>query len=123
MKPHSLPRSYRIGACRLSVATLAAAVYAVGQDLKRQFPKADLRDDPTDADGFAGTDARLQVHGGSWSLHTGDSSYDQDHRGSWGTSCIPWGCTRAESREIARELLEDCADQHAMTEGETDSAQ
>lgn len=122
MKRNSLPRSYRIGACRLSVATLAAAVYAVGQSLKRNFAKADLREDPSDPDGFAGTDARLQVRGGSWQLHTGDSSYDQDHRGAWGSSCIAWGCTRAEARETARELLEDCADCHAMTEGEADES-
>lgn len=99
----------KINGVKISVQTLAAQIHDEGAYLKRSFEKKELQDDPSDPDSFAGTDARLQVHAGSWLLRTGDSSFDQDHRGSWGCSSIPWGCTWKEAREIARELLNDCA--------------
>lgn len=101
----------KIAGVRVTVTALAAAIHAQGAYLKRAFAKADLQDDPTDPDAFAGTDARLQVHGGSWQLHT--------DRGAWGSSSIPWGCTWKEAREIARELISECGDCAAeMTEEE-----
>lgn len=40
--------------------------------------------DPVD-----GLPVRLHVRtDGSWSLHVGNPSYDQDHRGQWGTSSL-----------------------------------
>lgn len=53
-------------------------------------------------------DIRLQVtDGGCWAVHFGDSSYDQDHRGYWGASSID---RRTNCRELARELIDQCAD-------------
>lgn len=59
-----------------------------------------------------GIDVRLQVmEGGSWAIRTGDSSYDQDHRGYWGSSYL----TRSSNcRDLAYEMLEECKDQEAM---------
>ncbi len=67
-------------------------------------------------------DVRLQVHKDcGWTIHTGDSSYDQDHRGYWGSSFLP-GCNRNgrpkrfDSVDIARDLIEQCKEQFAMEE-------
>ncbi len=110
----------RILGVRITVSALADSIWEHGQFLKRSFDRSTLTDDPTDSDAFAGVECRLQVHNGNWQLHTGDSSYDQDHRGAWGCGSIPWGCTRKESREIARELLNDCDDSAAqMEQGES----
>ena len=58
-----------------------------------------------------GIDVRLQVHDGSWSLHTGDSSYDQDHRGHWGAGFLT---PRCNARELARELIDEAEESAAM---------
>ena len=62
-------------------------------------------------------DVRLQVYeDGAWWIRYGDSSYDQDHRGYWGASCIP-GCggkncrpRRFRSRDVARDLIDQVKD-------------
>lgn len=89
----------------LSIGDLADCVYSHGAYLKRNFDPADLAD-PSDSDSTPGSDVRLQVHAGSWSFHTGDSCYDQDHRGAWGAGFCPLGVTRKEAREIARDLID-----------------
>lgn len=86
----------------ISVTALAAEIYACGQYLKRNFTAEELQDGP---DGFTGTDCRLRVHNGNWQLLTGSSDYDQDHRGYWSCSSIGRACTRQESIELARELI------------------
>lgn len=59
-------------------------------------------------------DVRLQVYpDGQWSVHSGDSSYDQDHRGFWGSSCVPGNGKRFSSVETARELIDQAKDHHA----------
>jgi len=68
-------------------------------------------------------DVRLQVYpDGSWWVRYGDSSYDQDHRGYWGASCVP-GCggrknqpKRFQSIEVAKDLIEQVKD-HFYMEG------
>ncbi len=64
-------------------------------------------------------DVRLQVHeSGQWSLHFGDSSYDQDHRGVWGSSSIPvcrgrdghLRVARFDSMAMARSLWNQAVD-------------
>lgn len=59
-------------------------------------------------------DVRLQVmDDGGWCVHMGDASYDQDHRGFWGAS----GLTRSTNCvELARELIDQCADHAAQCE-------
>jgi hypothetical protein len=62
-------------------------------------------------------DVRLQIwNDGSWNIHTGDSQYDQDHRGFWGATSIPM-IGRFDSRETAKELLEQ-AREDAWQSGE-----
>lgn len=58
------------------------------------------------------TDVRLQVYGdGGWAIRIGDSSYDLDHRGYWGSSFLTrW----SNCRELARELIDQCEEDAAM---------
>lgn len=63
-------------------------------------------------------DVRLQVFGG-WQIHTGDSSYDQDHRGYWGSGyirCVPdvRNMTEEEADELAEELIDMAKEAFAM---------
>ena len=90
-----------------SIKDVANDIRIEANYMKRNYSKEDLADD----DGNAGIDVRLQVNGNSWAIHTGDSSFDQDHRGVWGASFIPWGRPNCES--IARDLIEQCKDQAA----------
>lgn len=63
-------------------------------------------------EGEHGFDVRLQVYSdGSYSVHTGDPCYDQDHRGYWGSSSLPGHPRRFNSYELARDLL-DQAKEH-----------
>jgi len=62
-------------------------------------------------------DVRLQVWDDEqWIIRTGDSQYDQDHRGYWGSSCVPGVVNgivkRFRSRDIAKDLLEQVKDQY-----------
>ena len=60
-------------------------------------------------------DIRLQIsesdygsdYGSEWSIHTGSSDYDQDHRGFWGCSSI----SGEESTEDIIEIVEDIVEQ------------
>jgi hypothetical protein len=59
--------------------------------------------DTEDEDG-GGIEVRLQVHdGGAWSVHTGDPSYDTDHRGFWGSAYLD---AEEDVREVASDLIE-----------------
>src|SRR4029078_13330896 len=62
-------------------------------------------------------DVRLQVQSDGWTVHFGDSSYDQDHRGFWGASCI---VTTSNCREVARDLIEQAKDHEAQCSDEED---
>lgn len=97
---------------RPTCAELAEEVYAYGQYL-REFNPADITesDDP-------GGDIRLQVYKNEeYQIHTGDSSFDQDHRGYWGAAWVPAGITRQKSRAVARDLIKQVLDDIAMTAG------
>ena len=62
-------------------------------------------------------EVRLQVYeDGSWTLRTGDSSYDQDHRGFWGASCVAPGDSVKFLRRIAKDLIDQAADSAAQSE-------
>lgn len=64
------------------------------------------------------TDVRLQVEAdGSWAVRSGDSSYDQDHSGYWGSSCVQADDTVKSLRSTAADLIEQAAD-HAAQCGE-----
>jgi len=65
-------------------------------------------------------DVRLQVWpDGQWRVRYGDSSYDQDHRGYWGSSSIPGAnrkgrVSRFNSVDVARDLIDQARDMHAQ---------
>jgi hypothetical protein len=62
-------------------------------------------------------DVRLQVtEDGAWYLHSGDASYDQDHRGFWGAGSLPGKAERSSLGEkdrarICRMWAEDLLDE------------
>lgn len=86
----------------IPVGALANEIYDAALYLRANFTREDLMEPGSD---FAGTDCRLRWHDGSWSLLTGSSDYDQDHRGYWACSSISYDCTRAEAKEIAHDLI------------------
>lgn len=55
-------------------------------------------------------DVRLQVSEGGWSVHTWDSSYDQDHRGFWGASSMD---ERTNCYDLAKDLIDQARNAHA----------
>jgi hypothetical protein len=62
-------------------------------------------------------DVRLQVHEeGGWALRTGDSSYDQDHRGYWGSSVL---ARSSNCTELARELINQAKNHWAESQPPT----
>lgn len=61
-------------------------------------------------------EVRLQVReSGSYALHTGDSQYDTDHRGYWGSGFLTSG---TDCEELARELIEEAAEHAAQCEND-----
>lgn len=64
-------------------------------------------------EGEEGGDVRLNVQAAGWSLNTGDSQYDTDHRGYWGSGIVSWS---TNCRALARDLIEQCRD-HAAEDG------
>lgn len=74
--------------------------------------------DGTEGDDRDGViDVRLQVQPGrGWSLLTGDSSYDQDHTGYWGASCLSSKDRVCDLRGLARDLIDQVRDMHATSQ-------
>lgn len=72
---------------------------------------------PPDPDGFdqQGLEVRLQVVDGSWQLHTGDPQYDTDYRGVWGAGALTGRESVRETRDLAKQLIEEARDQMAMS--------
>lgn len=63
-------------------------------------------------------DVRLQIYpDGQWAVRWGLPDYDQDHRGYWGASSVPGvvkgRVSRFRSRELAKDLIEECRDAYA----------
>lgn len=74
----------------------------------------------TEDGGDEGIDVRLQVMPDStWTVNWGLSDYDQDHRGYWGSSSVPGDNRRFDSKDIARDLIEQ-AREHKATGGNDD---
>jgi hypothetical protein len=55
---------------------------------------------------MAGSEVRLQVHDG-WTVHYGDSSFDQDHRGLWGAGSVGARDSLVVLRETAGGLVSE----------------
>jgi hypothetical protein len=69
--------------------------------------------DPDDEDG-GGIEVRLQVtEDGGWAVHTGDPSYDTDHRGFWGSAYLD---CEEDVHEVAADLLGQAQEQWAESE-------
>lgn len=82
----------------------------------RRINKQGSADDGDDG----GIDVRLQVMPDStWTVNWGPSDYDQDHRGFWGSSSVPGDNRRFDSKDIARDLIEQ-AREHKATGGDVD---
>ena len=92
------------------------AIKDVARDLKniaRQISKYGL---PEVEEG--GCDVRLQVlPDGGWSVHSGDAQYDQDHRGYWGASSLPYD-GHFNATEVAKDLIEQAKDAAAQDESD-----
>lgn len=80
-----------------------AEIIAYLSDLDTVKPHEDAADD---------LEIRLQIHDdGTWSVHTGDSQYDQDHRGHWGNTSVPWSDDSEglpDWEAVADDLLDQC---------------
>lgn len=63
-------------------------------------------------------DVRLQVNpaDGEWSVHYGDPSYDQDHRGYWGSSGVNIDDDDTTLRETAKDLISQVVEHAAQDE-------
>jgi hypothetical protein len=71
--------------------------------------------DSTNEDGL---DIRLHVwEDESWTIHTGDSQYDTDHRGFWGSSTLMGKCNWLSIRDIARDLLDQVKEDYYSSQG------
>jgi hypothetical protein len=101
------------------------------ENMKMRFPKIDevaneLRAinkqelEKDDAD--EGIDVRLQVYpDGDWAVRSGSSDYDQDHRGYWGSSSVPGNNRRFDSKNLARDLIEQAKEHFAQGGDEEES--
>ena len=73
----------------------------------------------TDLDGDE-VDVRLQVTVNAghayWTVHTGDASYDQDHRGYWGAETLVPDMDEVAVINVAMSLVEQAIDHCAQGE-------
>ena len=93
-----------------SIASVRAELAANWRYLRRSFPRSEFE---VMGEDFAGQDVRLQVHeNGDWAVHVCSPDYDQDHRGYWGASLLSYD--RQNLAELARDLINQCADAIAM---------
>lgn len=74
-----------------------------------------VRKDAREWDLTDGIDVRLQCTEVGWQLHTGDASYDQDHRGVWGSDCVMFDSTAVDLAAIATRLIDECEEMQATS--------
>ena len=68
-----------------------------------------------------GIDVRLQVYpDGNWAVRWGSSDYDQDHRGYWGSSSVPGDNRRFDSKDLARDLIDQAKEHFAQGDDDED---
>jgi hypothetical protein len=53
---------------------------------------------------------RLQVVDGYACIHSGDSSFDVDHRGSWGYGYAYYKMSKTAIRDLSRDLINEAMD-------------
>lgn len=80
------------------------------RDNSQKYNREDLLEPGCDTPSI---DIRLQVfEDGSWAFHSGDSSYDQDHRGYCGSASIGPDDDDRTCYSVAKDLIES-AGEHA----------
>jgi len=85
----------------------AEALFAAACDLRAYLKR----------EGINETDIRVNAtDGGSWSLLSGDSSYDTDHRGYWGASCLSVDDDDERIVNTLAEMIDQACD-HASDNG------
>lgn len=95
----------------VSVFDLYRLLCATRDDAKTYSP-ADITEPGCDTPAI---DVRLQVYfDGSWCYHTGDVSYDQDHRGCWGCGSVSPDDNAGDLTWLAKRLINECAEAAVM---------
>lgn len=93
-----------------AVEEIAAELAFLPEDVEPEFVESD--------DDTPHIDVRLQVWpDGSWAIHTGDASYDQDHRGYWGAGCVCADDDAAALLTLASDLRNEAMEQAWEEEG------
>jgi hypothetical protein len=94
-----------------SISSLRSCLADEQKSLRRSVSRDELQE-ISEPDSVPSIDLRLRVTGSGWQILTGSSDYDQDHRGFWGSSYLPYD--RANLTEIARDLIEQAKEHEAM---------
>lgn len=93
------------------------------RDYLRTFDRSELCEDD-ESEPLVAVRLRVQVSEDAesyvWSILTGDPSYDQDHRGFWGSSCLSPDDDEQELVTLIRELVGQVLD-HAAQAAEFDA--
>ena len=90
----------------------------------RNVNKMQLPDDADDDGEGSGIDVRLQVYpDGDWAVRWGSSDYDQDHRGYWGASSVPGDNRRFDSKDLARDLIDQAKEHFAQGDDEDEEGE
>ncbi len=97
----------KIDETRISIKEVSDMLYEISQTIDA---------DACEEDGLL--EVRLQVVDGSYDIHTGDPSYDQDQRGYWGAGSLEPEMSHKACRETARELLDQAADHCASVKSD-----
>ena len=94
------------------------SIHHVAMALREINGDVGVGEGPDEFGDFEQCDVRLQVYNdGTWAIRVGSSDYDQDHHGYWGASCVPGGRKRFQSRDVARDLIDQARDAHAQGAG------
>jgi hypothetical protein len=97
----------------ISLEDLTEQIFNESQYLRSDYTEEELQIPDSD---FSGIDCRLRVFDGDWSLITGDSQFDTDHRGYWAYGSIPYYCTLEEAQEIAESLIKALEEEQEIAE-------
>ena len=82
------------------------------RDEAQTYDPAELADD----EGNPSIDVRLQVfEDGGYTFHSGDASYDQDHRGFWGAASVGPDDDDQACVMIGRDLADQALDHAAQS--------
>ena len=112
------PTEYREAFCRSLAEALEGDVEAIVsqlQDVREEHENLTCPEDGPCRGNCAieAIDVRLQLtarNSVSWQLHSGDASYDTDHRGYWGAGFVTADHDDESLTDLARDLISQCLD-------------